>query len=416
MKQTIAVIFGGQSSEHEVSCMSVVNVASQIDREKYEVLLIGITEEGHWVKADSVESIQDGSWRESRVSAVISPDATEKCVIPEEDGRTEKRPIDVAFPVLHGLYGEDGTIQGLLELARIPYVGCGVLASAVSMDKLYTKIVVDDLGIRQAQYVAVRREELDDMEAVILRVEEKLSYPVFVKPSNAGSSKGVSKAEDRDGLKKALTEAARHDRKILVEETIVGHEVECAVFGGGRTEAALACEKRKIVKIVLCSHKCILDLHDGSEGQGAELFRLSGEAQIELALFKHLQRVVGGLTGNSDPEVRMKLDEILQRGQKDVFAEGRADPDAQLAHTELVAQAQLVFRAFERLQGGSDMGEKKLTVFCQPHSPGGADKQGRAHRLFQLLYGFADSGLADKELVGGAGDVSGPGYRVKDTV
>lgn len=235
MKQTIAVIFGGQSSEHEVSCMSVVNVASQIDREKYEVLLIGITEEGHWVKADSVESIQDGSWRESRVSAVISPDATEKCVILEEDGRTEKRPIDVAFPVLHGLYGEDGTIQGLLELARIPYVGCGVLASAVSMDKLYTKIVVDDLGIRQAQYVAVRREELDDMAAVISRVEEKLSYPVFVKPSNAGSSKGVSKAEDRDGLKKALTEAARHDRKILVEETIVGHEVECAVFGGGRT-------------------------------------------------------------------------------------------------------------------------------------------------------------------------------------
>ena len=148
------------------------------------------------------------------------------------------------------------------------------------------------------------------------------------------------------------------------------------VFGGGRTEAALACEKRKIVKIVLCSHKCILDLHDGSEGQGAELFRLSGEAQIELALFKHLQRVVGGLTGNSDPEVRMKLDEILQRRQKDVFAEGRADPDAQLAHTELMAQAQLVFRAFERLQGGSDMGEKKLTVFCQPHSPGRSGQTG----------------------------------------
>ncbi len=235
MKKTIAVIFGGQSSEHEVSCMSVVNVASQIDREKYDVLLIGITEEGHWVKADSIESIENGSWRESGTGAVISPDATDHCVILWENGRTEKRHIDVVFPVLHGLYGEDGTIQGLLELARIPYVGCGVLASAVSMDKLYTKIIVKNLGIPQAEYVPVYREELERMDEVAARVEEKLSYPVFVKPSNAGSSKGVSKAENREGLEKALREAACHDRKLLVEETIVGHEVECAVFGGGKT-------------------------------------------------------------------------------------------------------------------------------------------------------------------------------------
>lgn len=235
MKKTIAVIFGGQSSEHEVSCMSVVNVASQINREKYDVLLIGITEEGRWVKADSIESIQDGSWRTASTGAVLSPDATDRCVILWENGRAVKQHIDVAFPVLHGLYGEDGTIQGLLELARIPYVGCGVLASAVSMDKLYTKIIVKDLGIPQAEYVPVYREELENMDEVTARVEEKLSYPVFVKPSNAGSSKGVSKAEDREGLEKALREAACHDRKILVEETIVGHEVECAVFGGGKT-------------------------------------------------------------------------------------------------------------------------------------------------------------------------------------
>ncbi|HJC48310.1 MAG TPA: D-alanine--D-alanine ligase [Candidatus Lachnoclostridium pullistercoris] len=235
MKQTVAVIFGGQSSEHEVSCMSVVNVASQIDREKYDVLLIGITKEGHWVKVDSVESIQDGTWKESRVGAVVSPDATEKCVILSQEGQVEKRRVDVAFPVLHGLYGEDGTIQGIFELAQIPYVGCGVLASAVSMDKLFTKIIVDDLGIRQAQYVPVRREELHDMEAAENKVEARLSYPVFVKPSNAGSSRGVSKAENREELAAALKEAARHDSKILVEETIVGHEVECAVFGGGKT-------------------------------------------------------------------------------------------------------------------------------------------------------------------------------------
>ena len=235
MKKTIAVIFGGQSSEHVVSCMSVVNVASQIDAQEYDVLLIGITEEGRWVKADSIESIQDGSWRESQVKAVISPDATERCVILEENGHFEKRPVDAAFPVLHGLYGEDGTIQGLFELARIPYVGCGVLASAVSMDKLYTKIIVDTLGVPQAAYVPVYREELENMEQVTARVEEKFSYPVFVKPSNAGSSKGVGKAEHRQELQNALREAARHDRKILVEETIVGHEVECAVFGGGKT-------------------------------------------------------------------------------------------------------------------------------------------------------------------------------------
>ncbi len=233
MKKTVAVIFGGQSSEHIVSCMSVQNVAGQIDREAYDVLLIGITEEGHWVKADSLESIQDGSWKNSKVSAVISPDATDKCVILSEDGKWKKVKIDVVFPVLHGLYGEDGTIQGILELAGIPYVGCGVLASAVSMDKLYTKIIVDTLGIRQAAYVPVYREELADMNRVAEKIEGKFSYPVFVKPSNAGSSKGVGKAENREELEAALTEAARHDRKILVEETIIGHEVECAVFGGG---------------------------------------------------------------------------------------------------------------------------------------------------------------------------------------
>lgn len=233
MKKTVAVIFGGQSSEHIVSCMSVQNVAGQIDREAYDVLLIGITEEGHWVKADSLESIQDGSWKNSKVSAVISPDATDKCVILSEDGKWEKVKIDVVFPVLHGLYGEDGTIQGILELAGIPYVGCGVLASAVSMDKLYTKIIVDTLGIRQAAYVPVYREELADMNRVAEKIEGKFFYPVFVKPSNAGSSKGVGKAENREELEAALTEAARHDRKILVEETIIGHEVECAVFGGG---------------------------------------------------------------------------------------------------------------------------------------------------------------------------------------
>lgn len=236
MKTKVLVVFGGQSSEHIVSCMSAVNVINHIDREKYDVVIVGITEEGKWLYVDSVESIRDESWRDKSVGAVFSPDATEKCVLIERERGVEKVPVDVAFPVLHGLYGEDGTIQGLFELARLPYVGCGVLASAVSMDKLYTKIVADTLGVRQAAYIPVMRGELSHMESVTERVEKYFSYPVFIKPSNAGSSRGVSKASDRSELENGLREAAKHDRKILVEEMIVGREVECAVFGGGNGE------------------------------------------------------------------------------------------------------------------------------------------------------------------------------------
>lgn len=232
-KQSLVVLFGGQSSEHEISCMSAINVVQSIDTERYSVILIGITQDGHWVRAEGPEAIRDGSWRQSGISAVLSPDATRKSLYLMKDGGlpAEEIRVDVVFPVLHGLYGEDGTVQGLLELAHIPYVGCGVFASAASMDKFYTKVVVDDLHIRQARYVPVCKEELADMEAVVRRVEEQLSYPVFVKPSRAGSSKGVNKAQDAAGLRSALLEAGENDRKILVEETIIGREVECAVLG-----------------------------------------------------------------------------------------------------------------------------------------------------------------------------------------
>lgn len=235
-KLQAVVIFGGQSSEHIVSCMSAVNVINHIDKEKYDILLVGITEDGRWIKTDSVEDIKSGEWKEGKISALLLPDAEKQCVLVIDGSQTAEVKADVVFPVLHGLFGEDGTIQGLLEMARIPYVGCGVLASAVSMDKLYTKIVVEDLGIRQAAYEAVYREQLKDMEHVVLRVEKHFAYPVFIKPSNAGSSRGVSKAENRQELMDGLLDAANHDRKILVEETIQGREIECAVFGGGRQQ------------------------------------------------------------------------------------------------------------------------------------------------------------------------------------
>lgn len=238
MKKIIAVLFGGQSSEHEVSCMSAANIISNINKEYYEMILIGITKEGKWLKVNSLEEIQNGTWKNSDIEAVLSPDAKDKAVLLIEKDKVRKQKVDVVFPALHGLYGEDGTIQGILELAQIPYVGCGVLASSIAMDKLYTKIVVNTLGIRQAEYVAVRKRELSDMKNVIDKVENTLKYPVFVKPSNAGSSCGVSKAQNGEELEKALNKAAEYDRKILVEETIIGRELECAVLGGRDGEAS----------------------------------------------------------------------------------------------------------------------------------------------------------------------------------
>ena len=233
-----AVLFGGQSSEHEISCISVQTVAGNIDREKYEVMLIGITRDGRWLLVDSLEQIIDGSWTEGDTSAVISPDASMHGVILTNGRGTTVRRVDVIFPVLHGRFGEDGTIQGLFELARIPYVGCGVLASAVGMDKTYTKKIVDGLGIAQAAYVVLLREDLADLDYAAGLAESRLSYPMFVKPSSSGSSKGVSKAETRGELKAALVTAAAEDRKILVEEMITGREIECAVFRDRETEAS----------------------------------------------------------------------------------------------------------------------------------------------------------------------------------
>lgn len=238
VKKRAAVIFGGISSEHEVSCRSVINVISGFREESYELTLIGITKEGAWLLVDGIESIQDGSWYQASSTAILSPDRSRPGLLILNDGSCEYRPIDVVVPVLHGKYGEDGTVQGLCELAGIPYVGSGVLASAVSMDKISTKIFVERLGIRQANFVADIAVDLSEMEATVQQVEEKLAYPVFVKPSNAGSSCGVSKAHDREELKQAIRLAKEFDTRVLIEETIVGHEVECAVLGGSEVEAS----------------------------------------------------------------------------------------------------------------------------------------------------------------------------------
>ena len=238
-KKTVVVLFGGQSSEHEISRISATTIIQNIDQDQYFVLPVGITKKGQWLLYNGpIEHITTGEWEKYGTPAILSPDATQKGLLKIAGDKVKVIPIDLVFPVLHGLYGEDGSIQGLLELAQIPYVGCGILASSVSMDKIYTKIVVEKEGIDQAKFVKVLKNELIHMDLVIQKIEKELSYPCFIKPSNAGSSVGITKARNKEELASGLYTAAQHDRKILVEEAIVGREIECAVLGNDQVKAS----------------------------------------------------------------------------------------------------------------------------------------------------------------------------------
>lgn len=234
-KRNIAVIFGGCSTEHEVSCKSAYNIVNQIDQSLWNIILIGITKLGEWKSVSNYESICEDCWQKSEISVEISPDVGKQyAVFMKKDKILQQVKLDVVWPVLHGKFGEDGTIQGLLELNQIPYVGCGVLASAVSMDKLFTKIIVSHLGICQANYIEIYRDELSNIQTVVSKIEQKISYPLFVKPANAGSSCGISKAYNSGQLIEALFLANDVDSKILIEEFIEGREIECAVIKDGK--------------------------------------------------------------------------------------------------------------------------------------------------------------------------------------
>lgn len=239
-KKTVAVIFGGQSSEHEVSRNSAVLMLTALDKEKYQVLPVGITKKGQWLIYNGpVEHIKNGEWEKYGTPVCLSPDATKKALLKIVNGRAKEIPVDVVIPVLHGAWGEDGTIQGLFEMAQIPYVGCGVLASAVSMDKVYTKMIAKNARIPQAKYIWLHKADLaKNREKMMNQVEKKLGYPCFVKPSNAGSSVGISKAKNRKQLSAALDLAAGYDKKIIVEEAIDAREFECAVLGNEKPEVS----------------------------------------------------------------------------------------------------------------------------------------------------------------------------------
>ena len=246
VKLNVCVLFGGMSPEHAVSLRSAESVLSNMNPEKYNIFPVGIAQDGDWVLYGSTDysKISTGEWLNcpNNRRAAISPIRGQGLLIFEGDCVIREM-IEIVFPVLHGENGEDGTVQGLLELAGIPYVGPHVAASAVAMDKTLTKLVADNAGVAQADWMLVRDTEVGNhLQQVIIRLEKKFQYPMFVKPAGTGSSVGVSKAADREDLMRALSHAAQYDSKILVEEFIHGREVEVAVMGNSSPVASICGE------------------------------------------------------------------------------------------------------------------------------------------------------------------------------
>ena len=233
-KLKVCVIFGGVSSEHEVSLVSATTVLGALDKEKYEVHMIGITKDGEWkyYDGDISDVVSFDKNYEKYNKAIISPDRTDRGIIVFGGDKIEKIGIDVVIPAMHGKNCEDGSLQGLFESAGIPYVGSKVIGSAISMDKCVAKLMFREAGIPQAKWVEVRANKNGEYDKdKIDEIEANLGYPCFIKPANEGSSVGISKAEDRDALIAGLAEATKYDRKILVEEAVNAREVESAVMG-----------------------------------------------------------------------------------------------------------------------------------------------------------------------------------------
>lgn len=244
-KKKVAVIFGGASSEHDISLISASNVIKSIPKDKYEVITIGITKKGRWLYfPGDISEIESGQWEKNPdcTSAVISPDPLHKGILLIENGSVSIRKIDAVFPVLHGKNGEDGTIQGLLDMSRIPYVGCGVLASASAMDKSHTHMILDYNGISTAKWRMITLRDISKLNEKCEYIASVLGYPLFVKPANCGSSIGVNKAGDLKELINAVRTAFSHDNKVVIEECIIGRELEVAVFGYDNPFASFAGE------------------------------------------------------------------------------------------------------------------------------------------------------------------------------
>ena len=250
-KLNIGVVFGGRSGEHEISLRSARAVIENIDRTKYEIVPIAITKEGKWLtpseattllpqSTQALVSLEAVAKSSSNVAILGDPSRQGLVSLKGNGSSSPVQPVDVIFPVLHGPFGEDGTLQGLLELADLPYVGCGVLASACGMDKVVMKQLFAEAGLPICKYMwFLRSQWRDEQEKIIKKIRGAFRFPVFVKPANLGSSVGVSKAINKISLTQAVELAAQYDRKIIVEEAIDARELECAVLGNDQPQASL---------------------------------------------------------------------------------------------------------------------------------------------------------------------------------
>lgn len=239
----VLVLFGGASSEHDISLISAKSVIENMPKDKYEPVLVGITKQGDWYLYEGdVSLLPEDKWlgeADKITPATVSVSRNDHGIVVFGD-EIQKIRIDIAFPVLHGKNGEDGTIQGLFQLAGIPFVGCDMISSACCMDKVYTNTLADAAGIPQAKWIGVKEYDYSkDKESIIRKTEEYLGYPAFVKPANAGSSVGVSKAVDAKSLDEAILKAFKEDTKLVIEEGISGVEVECAVMGNEEPVASV---------------------------------------------------------------------------------------------------------------------------------------------------------------------------------
>jgi D-alanine-D-alanine ligase len=345
-KLRVGILFGGRSGEHEVSLLSAASVLNAIDKTKYEVVPIGITKEGRWLTAEHAERLLKGQSEEhpgegARATLATQlragdPEATpgaavlktgESVVVPPEPTRREAGlapfqtdsslrrasdraiDVDVIFPVLHGTFGEDGTIQGLLELADIAYVGAGVLGSAAGMDKDIMKSLFRAAGLPIVKHVTLLRSQFErEPKKVQKLVESKLKYPVFVKPANLGSSVGISKAHDGKELAPAIAEAAKFDRKIVIEEGVGGRknkarEIECAVLGNDAPKASIAGE------IVPCKEFYDYDAKYLSEGSEAVI-----PAKLTKAEMKTVQRLAVAAFQAVDCTGLARVDFLMEPG------------------------------------------------------------------------------------------------------
>lgn len=242
-KQTIVVLFGGRSSEHEVSLQSATSVIGNLSRERYDILPVGITRRGSWLYyPGSVHQIASGDWEkhEGCCPALINPDRSCQGLLKRRpDGTYEQIKVDCVVPVLHGKNGEDGSVQGLLEIAGLAYVGSGVGSSAVCMDKTLTRRVLDSAGIRGAKWKMFTKSQMPQLIEGSQEIASELKFPIFVKPASAGSSVGITKAVDCESLREGIKLALKYDHKVICEQAVYGREVECAVLGNENPKASI---------------------------------------------------------------------------------------------------------------------------------------------------------------------------------